>query len=120
MQQTKKRELLFSVTKKDFDISYFSGTGPGGQHKNKSQNCVRIQHKESGVIVTGQEERSRAQNQKNAFLRLVNHPKFQTQLKIKNAESLEDKREIEKQIQQKVNEAMREEHLKVEFYDPEE
>jgi protein subunit release factor B len=118
--QTKKRELLFSVTKKDFDISYFSGTGPGGQHKNKSQNCVRIQHKESGVIVTGQEERSRAQNQKNAFLRLVNHPKFKTWLKIKTAESLEDKREIEKQIQQKVNEAMREEHLKVEFYDPEE
>ena len=26
------KELLFSVTKKDFDITYFSGKGAGGQH----------------------------------------------------------------------------------------
>jgi protein subunit release factor B len=113
------KDILFSVTKKDLELSFFSGTGPGGQHKNKSQNCVRIHHPESGVTTTGQDERSRAQNLKNAFIRLTNHPKFQAWLKIKTAESLQDKREIERQIQKAVDEAMNEKNLKVEYYDPE-
>jgi len=32
------RELAFSVTKKDLEITYFSGTGKGGQHRNKHKN----------------------------------------------------------------------------------
>ena len=35
----KQKELLFSVTKKDFSITWFSGTGAGGQYRNKHQNC---------------------------------------------------------------------------------
>jgi protein subunit release factor A len=114
------RELLFSVTKDDLKITWFSGTGNGGMNKNAHHKCCRIFHPESGVTATGQDERSREQNLRNAFKRLANHPKFQTWLKIKTAESLEDKREIERQIQQRVDQAMREENLKVEYYDPEE
>lgn len=70
------KELLFSITRKDLKVNYFSGTGPGGQNRNKNQNCVRIQHKDSGVIVTGQSNKSRQANVKEALNNLVNHPKF--------------------------------------------
>lgn len=62
-----KKELIASYTKKDFDIQWFSGTGAGGQHRNKHQNCVRIVHKDSGITTTGQNHRSRVQNFKEAF-----------------------------------------------------
>jgi protein subunit release factor A len=68
------KQLLFSVTKKDLEITWFSGSGAGGQHRNKHRNCCRIKHPESNVIVTGQEERSKEQNLRNAFKRLTKHP----------------------------------------------
>lgn len=107
----KNRELLFSVTKKDFEVTYFSGTGKGGQHRNKHQNCVRIKHKETGIITTGQEERSRQQNQRTAFLRMVKHPQFKIWLNKKVYNYLVDEKEIEK----KVENAMKEENLKIEY-----
>lgn len=60
-----------SMTKKDFEISWFSGTGAGGQHRNKTQNCCRITHKESGLSATGQNSRSRVSNQNDAFRALA-------------------------------------------------
>lgn len=113
------KELLFSVTKKDFDITWFSGTGNGGQNRNNRHKCCRIQHKESGAIGTGQEERSREQNQKNAFNRLVESKKFQTWLKIKTAEASMDKEKIREEINRIVDESMKEYNLKVEYYTPE-
>jgi protein subunit release factor A len=105
------RELLFSVTKKDLEITWFSGKGAGGQHRNKHQNCCRIKHPESGVIVTGQEEKSRDKNLRNAFKRLTENKKFKTWLKIKTSELMNDSYSIEEQV----NNAMREENLKVEY-----
>jgi len=109
------KELLFSVTKKDLEITYFSGSGAGGQYRNKHQNCVRIKHKDSGVIVTGQEERSREQNLRNAFNRLTKHPKFEAWLKIKIGEASLDKEVEKRELDTLVNEAMKEENLKVEY-----
>lgn len=109
------KELLFSITKKDFEISYFSGTGPGGQHRNKSQNCVRIKHPESGVMATGQDERSREQNLRNAFKRLTENPKFKTWLRVKTAEALVDKEQEKRDINRLVDEAMKEDNLKIEY-----
>jgi len=39
-------------TKKDFKIDWYSGSGAGGQHRNKHQNCCRIIHIESGFSET--------------------------------------------------------------------
>jgi protein subunit release factor B len=108
----KKRELLFSVTKKDFKIDYFSGTGAGGQHRNKHQNCVRINHKESGVTVTGQSNRERQANIREAFNSLVKHPKFKLWMNMRVNEIIEGKK-----IEEKVDEQMAPEFLKIEAKD---
>ena len=47
------------LTKKDFKLDWFNGSGAGGQHRNKHQNCCRITHIESGLTSIGQDSRSR-------------------------------------------------------------
>jgi protein subunit release factor A len=68
---TKERELIISLTKKDFKIEWFSGTGSGGQHRNKHANCCRITHIKSGLVGISQENKERTNNQKLAFTRLA-------------------------------------------------
>lgn len=105
------KKLLFSITKRDFDITYFSGSGGGGQHRNKHQNCVRIKHRETGIITTGQNEKSLVQNKKDAFIKMAKHPKFQDYLRIRASGEELDLKEIE----EKVEEMMQEKYLKVEY-----
>ncbi len=38
----------------DFKIEWFSGTGKGGQKRNKSQSCVRLTHIPTGIMETRQ------------------------------------------------------------------
>jgi peptide chain release factor 1 len=46
------REILFN--ERDFRIEWYSGTGCGGQYRNKHQNSCRIIHLASGMIATAQ------------------------------------------------------------------
>lgn len=66
------REKLekFCYTKKDFKLDWYSGTGAGGQHRNKHQNCLRLTHIPSGITVTAADNRDRVSNQRTAFERL--------------------------------------------------
>lgn len=109
MNNQSKKELLFSVTKKDLNITYFSGTGGGGQHRNKHQNCVRMKHADSGASVTGQSNKERKSNIKEAFLNLVGHPKFKMWQTRKAMEVIEGKT-----LEKKVEDMMQPENLKVE------
>jgi protein subunit release factor A len=63
--------LLFHADRKDFRVDFYSGTGAGGQYRNKHQNCVRMTHTETGIVTTGQEQRSRAQNLRDAFKKMT-------------------------------------------------
>lgn len=63
------REL--HLTKKDFKIEWYSGTGKGGQHRNKHQNCCRITHIATGIKAQGSNSRDRVTNQREAFETLV-------------------------------------------------
>lgn len=111
------RQLLFSVTKKDFRVDTFRAGGPGGQKQNKTSSGVRIVHLESGAVGESRDERSQAQNRKKAFERLVNSPRFKAWHKKKVAECLLSEAE-RKEIERRVDEWMREENLKVEYYEP--
>ena len=60
-----------NLTRKDFELQWFSGTGKGGQHRNKHQNCCRIVHIATGLKTVGQRSRSREENLEDAFKRLA-------------------------------------------------
>lgn len=59
------------LTRKDFKIDWYSGSGAGGQHRNAHRNCCRITHIETGLQAIGTESRSRTTNQKAAFVTLA-------------------------------------------------
>jgi peptide chain release factor 1 len=43
-----------TIPQSDLKIEWYSGTGAGGQHRNKHQNSCRITHIPSGTIATAQ------------------------------------------------------------------
>jgi protein subunit release factor B len=109
------KELLFTITKKDLDITYYKASGKGGQNRNKRETAVRIQHKDSGVIVTASEQRNQHQNLKMAFKRLVNDDRFKKWLKIESARWNMKKQVVEREIENQVDEMMQDKYLKVEY-----
>jgi protein subunit release factor B len=50
--------------------TFFIASGPGGQHRNKTESGVRLAHGPTGVVVTATERRSQAQNRGAAVERL--------------------------------------------------
>ena len=56
---------------RDTRVEVFTGGGPGGQHRNKTQNAVRLHHAPSGLVVVATERRSLEANRRAAFARLI-------------------------------------------------
>lgn len=56
---------------KELDWRFFKASGPGGQHRNKTETGVRLTHLPTGTVVTATERRSRHQNMQAALLRLA-------------------------------------------------
>jgi ribosome-associated protein len=50
--------------------TFFIASGPGGQHRNKTESGVRLLHRATGVLVTATERRSQSQNRGEALERL--------------------------------------------------
>ena len=51
----------------DFEVEWFSGSGGGGQHRNKHDNCCRIRHIATGLSAIGTANRERIANRRDAF-----------------------------------------------------
>jgi protein subunit release factor A len=59
------------IDEKDLVVTFYRSTGPGGQHKNKTESAVRIKHLPTGIIVTATESRSQHDNRRKAMERLA-------------------------------------------------
>lgn len=96
------RELLFSVTKKDFRFDTFRAGGKGGQKQNKTSSGVRCTHIESGAVGESREERSQHLNKRKAFMRCVESEKFKGWHRKKVFEILKGEQEIKKKSRRSV------------------
>ena len=75
----------------DLRVEWYSGTGAGGQHRNKHQNSCRITHIPSGVVATAQ-CRSR-QNSYNEALDTLQQRIAQNVERVYNTQVSEDRKQ---------------------------
>lgn len=108
------RKKIFSINKGELGISYFSGTGSGGQHRNRHMNCVRMFHKASGAKVSCQDFREKRRNEVEALRRLSEHRLFRLYVMRRCAVIEMDYSKICKEVDRE----MRPENLLVETFTP--
>ncbi len=60
-----------AYTRADVRIDTYRDSGPGGQHRNKTDSAVRLTHLPTGLQVTATEDRSQHVNRLVAYARLT-------------------------------------------------
>lgn len=98
-----EKKLVFSLTKKDFEWDYYSGSGAGGQHRNKHRNCVRVHHPPSGARGNCQDYREKLANERTAFTRMANSPEMQKWLRLEFSRKTGKLQEIEEEVDRMMN-----------------
>ena len=106
------RELLFSLTKNDFELQFFRAGGKGGQKQNKTSSACRIIHKASGAVGESREQRQQIANKQMAFNRLIQSKEFKIWHKLKAASMMIGCKDIDA----KVERSMSEENLQIEYF----
>lgn len=68
--KSKKDKIDYSqvpiLDEKDLQEQFVRGSGPGGQATNKTNNCIVLKHKPTGIVVKCHLTRSASQNRKEA------------------------------------------------------
>lgn len=105
------RQRVLHLTRDDFEWEYFRVGGKGGQRRDKRDTGVRCRHASSGAVGESREHRTQAANRKEAFKRCADSSAFQTWIRVEHAK-------VVGLIDVTVEQAMRRENLKIEFYDP--
>lgn len=80
------------LNEKDLKVEWYSGTGKGGQHRNKHQNSCRVTHIPTGIVESRQ-GRERSKNLESAKKSIIEKLKIKDKNKIKNENN--DKRKIQ-------------------------
>ena len=76
------RQRINILNRDDLEIKAIRGSGPGGQHRNKSYTGARIRHPDSGAVAEATDSRSHEQNLRAAFRRLVETVEFKVWLNL--------------------------------------
>lgn len=87
-----------TINERDLKIEWYSGTGAGGQHRNKHQNSCRITHIPTGIVATAQ-CRSRENSYNEAMATITN--------KVDNIVSAEYNNNIASNRREQVGSGMR-------------
>jgi peptide chain release factor 1 len=88
-----KYQVEQEFDEKDFKLEWFSGTGCGGQHRNKHQNSARITHIPTGIVETSQ-SRSREASYRDALTRLKQRLKQSAEYQAYKQRSQERKQQV--------------------------
>jgi len=106
----RKRQLVFSVMAKDCKFQATTGSGPGGQHRNKVATAIRCTHTASGATGYASDDKSQHRNKRVAFRRMANSAVFQAWVRIEVARRTGETARLE----QKVAQLMSEDNIKCE------
>lgn len=82
---TNESQRAVAIPSIDLKVEWYSGTGAGGQHRNKHQNSCRITHIPTGLVATAQ-TRSR-QNSYNLAVAEIQQ-QVQTMIQTKHMSEL--------------------------------
>ena len=52
------------------EVDRYRASGPGGQHRNKTESAVRLRHRATGATAIGEDSRSQHENKQHAVRRL--------------------------------------------------
>mgnify|MGYP001117858635 CR=1 FL=1 len=67
--------MTYSTDRKTLEeecqVDFYTASGPGGQHRNRSRTAVRLRHEPSGLVITATERRSQKRNLDEAYNRLI-------------------------------------------------
>lgn len=55
---------------RDCDVETYRASGPGGQHRNKTESAVRMTHRPTGIVRVATEHRSQLRNRELALERI--------------------------------------------------
>lgn len=70
------KKAVVTVTQRDCRRDTFRCGGKGGQNVQKRDTGVRFTHEPSGAVGECREERTQSQNERVAWRRMAEHPKF--------------------------------------------
>ena len=70
MQTTAWHHLDDDTLLAQCEVQAHRASGPGGQHRNKTETAIRLVHTPSGITAEGKDQRSRTQNLRAALGRL--------------------------------------------------
>ena len=77
----------------DFKIEWYSGTGAGGQHRNKTQNSIRLTHIPTGLTESAQ-TRSRESSHRLAMEQMIKTLRSSAKYSSLVAQSIERRRQM--------------------------